>query len=556
MKQKILLFAFLFFMILVFSIELNAQEFDYLDVAPGYETLNLAISSDTTSSGEPVSENRVYRLKRGDVYLLNGTIENVGGSVLRIFAEEGEGPRPMIMATADDAGTSYRPFAPTADAYFKNIYISGRNNLGIYTDDSKDMIRLQEEGITLTLDGCFLEHEWKDFVRMNASEQSVIIKNSILRNAGDLADGSDNQFIDTRSNVQELIMMQNSTLHTSTGRAFRTGGGSFYKNFVLDHCTFYQIGNGDGSRGAVDFEETPLFSVERAQNVSVTNCLFMDVVFHGDEINTYETDDTLDYPIFGFLSLDDSVITDDTRNIVMRNNAHGTTQALLDYYASVDTVKPPVFLNSYSINNFFNKYPQTWINENNFSENVIFTDAPSPDPVVNYASYRRANGFTEENVPEFWADRNGIGEDPTTWGPANDEYDFSYNTSSIAYTAGDEGSPLGDLNWWPEWIVAVKEDVKLTPTELTLNQNYPNPFNPSTLISYNLPKSSKISLDIYNLLGQKIVSLVDNLLQNSGKHQIVWNGKDQYGNALASGTYFYRLNANNNVITKKMMLIK
>ncbi|MCB0730917.1 MAG: T9SS type A sorting domain-containing protein [Ignavibacteriae bacterium] len=556
MKQMLAFLTFLLLSVFIFQNNLYAQEYDYLDVAPGYETLNLAISGDTTATGDPVSENRVYRLKRGDVYLLNGTIENVGSSTLRIFAEEGDGPRPMIMATADDAGTSYRPFAPTADAHFMNIYISGRNNLGIYTDDSKDMLRLQDEGITLTLDGCFLEHEWKDFVRMNADSQTVIIKNSILRNAGDLADGSDNQFIDTRSNKQELIMAQNSTFHTSTGRGFRTGGGSFFKNFVLDHCTFYQIGNGDGARGAVDFEETPLFSVERAQNVSVTNCLFMDVVFHGDEINTYEVDDTLDYPIFGFLSLDDPEIPDDTRNIVVRNNAHGTTQALLDYYASVDTVKPPVLLNSYSINTFFNKYPQTWIQENNFNENVVFTDAPSPDPVVAYASYRRANDFTEENVPEFWADRNGIGEDPSTWGPAENEYDFSYNTSSAAYTAGDGGSPLGDLNWWPEWITDVNNNSNVIPTEFSLEQNYPNPFNPSTIISYNLPKASKVSLEVFNILGQKVITIVDNLVQNIGTHKVVWRGKDQNGNSLSSGTYFYRLSADNNIITKKMLLLK
>ena len=459
----------------VMSSEVKAQEYDYLDVAPGYETLNLAISGDTTASGEPVSANRVYRLKRGDVYLLNGTVTNVKGNVLRIFAEEGDGARPMIMATADESGASYRAFAPEADAYFKNLYISGRNNLGIYTDDSKDMIRLQESGITVELDGCFLEHEWKDFFRMNADDQTVIVKNTTLRNGGDLADGSDNQFIDTRSKNQKLIYLQNSTLYTSTGRGFRTGGGSPYQEFFMDHCTIYQVGNGDGSRGAVDTAETPLFSVERAAKVTVTNNVFMDVVFHGDEINTYAPGDsladadTLDYPIFGFLPLDNPEIPEASREIVIRNNVHGTTQALLDYYATVDSVKPPVLLNDYSLG-LINLYPENWKQEGNFSESVLFTDAPSPDPVVVYTKYRRDNDFLEENVPEFWADRNGIGEDPSTWGPSETEYDFSYNTSATAYTAGDNGFPLGDLNWFPElktlWEAGGTVDVEDTNSSL------------------------------------------------------------------------------------------
>jgi hypothetical protein len=566
MKQLFSVFVgSLVLIIFVMCSEIKAQVYDYLDVTPGYETLNLAISGDTTATGDPKSVNRVYRLKRNEVYLLNGTVTNVKGNVLRIFAEEGTGRIPMIMAAADLSGTSYRCFAPEADAHFKNIYISGRNNLGIYTDDSKDMIRLQEVGITIELDSCFLEHEWKDFVRMNASDQSVIIKNSILRNAGDLADASDNQFIDTRSQVQKLIKVQNSTLYVATGRAFRSGGGAFFKDFILDHCTFYQIGNGDGSRGAVDSAETPLFAVERGQNVTVTNNIFMDVVFHGDEINSYEVDDTLDYPLFGFLSLNNPSIPDDTRNIVLQNNAHGTTQALLDYYKTQnDTVKPPVFLNKYSLNTYFNRYPQTWKYENNFMERVEFTDAPPPDPVVAYTAYRRACGFCETGVPEFWADRNGIGENPDTWGPATDEYEFSYNTSANAYTAGDKGFPLGDLNWWPElkklWeaggTVGVEDNVNNIPIDFVLEQNHPNPFNPSTKISYTVPRLTNVSLTVFNILGQEVATLVNNQVQNAGKYSATWNGKDFSGNTVSSGIYMYQLNADNILISKKMLLMK
>ena len=563
MKQ--FFYASFVLILLVLGSELKAQPYDYLDIPQGYETLNLAISGDTTATGQPVSVNRVYRLERDGYYLTNGTISNVKNNVLRIHAANGPGKIPIILTTGDNSGANRRAFALTADGEFKNIYISGRSNLGIYTDDAKDMIRLQEIGIKVELDSCFLEHEWKDFVRMNASNQTVIIKNSILRNAGDLADASDNQFIDTRSQVQNLIKIQNSTLYVATGRAFRTGGGAFFKDFILDHCTFYQLGNGDGMRGDVDSAETPLFSVERGQNVTVTNNIFMDVVFHGDEINSYTSNDTLGYPLFGFLSLNNPSIPDDTRNIVLRNNSLGTTQALLDYYATQnDTVKPPVFLNDYSINTYFNNYPLTWKQENNFNESIQFTDAPSPDPVVAYTAFRRACGFCEIGVPEFWADRNGIGDNPDTWGPATDEYEFSYNTSATAYTAGDKGFPLGDLNWYPVlkklWedggAVGVEDNVNNIPTEFALEQNYPNPFNPSTQIAYTLPKLANVSLTIHNILGQKVATLVSNQIQNADKYTVTWNGKDSNGNTIASGIYIYQLKADNILISKKMLLMK
>ena len=561
MKQKITFAVFfMLLMVLVVSSDLAAQDWDYLDVAPGYETLNKAVLEDLSAPA-----NRVYRLQRDGLYLLNGTIQNNSAMPLRIFAAEGEGARPMIMTTADLSGANYRAFALTGDGHFKNLYISGRSNLGIYTDDSKDMIRLQEVGLKMVIDGCFLEHEWKDFVRMNAKDQKVIVMNSILRNAGDLADGSDNQYFDTRSNDQDTIMIVNSTLYTNTGRGFRTGGtgGAYFRNFIMDHVTVYQVGNGDGARGRTDEDETPLFDTRRAHNVSVTNCLFMDVAFHGDEINTYTIDDTLDYPVFGFMPLDMPELTDDSRNIVLKNNALGVTAELQAYYTQVDSLKPIVFLNDHSINSFFNMYP-SWIQENNFTETVSFSDAPTPEKMVAYTTYLRNNDFIEENVPEFWADRNGIGESMDTYGPSADEYDFDYNTDATSYTAGDGGFPVGDLNWFPDkkaewetWLTDVEDRSELAvPYSFNLDQNFPNPFNPSTTITYSITRSTNVSLEIFDILGRRITTLVNNRLEAAGNHHVTWNGLDLNSNQVASGVYIYQLSAENTVISKKMLLMR
>ncbi|OGC94823.1 MAG: hypothetical protein A2142_05975 [candidate division Zixibacteria bacterium RBG_16_48_11] len=94
------------------------------------------------------------------------------------------------------------------------------------------------------------------------------------------------------------------------------------------------------------------------------------------------------------------------------------------------------------------------------------------------------------------------------------------------------------------------------PTDFALSQNYPNPFNATTLIQFALPRSSQVKLEIFNVLGQKVVTLVDEELQ-AGYKQVTWDGRDQKGNIVSSGIYFYRLRAGNQFTEmKKMVLIK
>jgi hypothetical protein len=82
----------------------------------------------------------------------------------------------------------------------------------------------------------------------------------------------------------------------------------------------------------------------------------------------------------------------------------------------------------------------------------------------------------------------------------------------------------------------------LVPGEFELWQNYPNPFNPTTTIQYNVPITSRVTVTIYNLLGQEVITLFDDE-QLPGSYKIVWDAKNQAGSRVASGTYFYQMNA-------------
>ena len=89
------------------------------------------------------------------------------------------------------------------------------------------------------------------------------------------------------------------------------------------------------------------------------------------------------------------------------------------------------------------------------------------------------------------------------------------------------------------------------PTVYNLYQNFPNPFNPSTKINFDLPKDSKVTLVIYDLLGRVVKRLLNSEFKQAGRYSIDFNASN-----LASGVYFYRIEASEYEMTKKMVLVK
>jgi hypothetical protein len=95
----------------------------------------------------------------------------------------------------------------------------------------------------------------------------------------------------------------------------------------------------------------------------------------------------------------------------------------------------------------------------------------------------------------------------------------------------------------------------LTLETFALHANYPNPFNPTTTISYDLPQRSRVTLDIYNILGERIKTLV-NQSQDAGNRIAVWDGTDNLGRQVSAGVYLYQIQAGEFTQTRKMLLLK
>jgi len=126
----------------------------------------------------------------------------------------------------------------------------------------------------------------------------------------------------------------------------------------------------------------------------------------------------------------------------------------------------------------------------------------------------------------------------------------------------DDGGSLAFTPYFRPGHVEIKRptavddmEADILPTQFALGQNVPNPFNPVTRISFDLPQASEVQLTIYNILGQEVRTLVDTYLP-AGTHEVIFDGRGEQSQTLASGVYFYRINAGDFRQSKKMALMK
>jgi len=189
------------------------------------------------------------------------------------------------------------------------------------------------------------------------------------------------------------------------------------------------------------------------------------------------------------------------------------------------------------------------------------------------------NGVTwnEAGVKKLWSTEEGaendimdIDEDGEVHNiilaDANNPLDLGVGGAmKIAFYAWSDADITAE-NYYGSEIILFIDDLQLEgavseenpivkPAVTMLNSNYPNPFNPETTISFSVNQDSRVSIDVYNVKGQKVKNLVNDV-RTAGQHSVVWNGKDANGRDVASGIYFYQMKADGYTATKKMILMK
>jgi FlgD Ig-like domain/Right handed beta helix region len=171
-----------------------------------------------------------------------------------------------------------------------------------------------------------------------------------------------------------------------------------------------------------------------------------------------------------------------------------------------------------------------------------------------------------DNSTFDWSTGN-ISEDPLFLGPQAGNYHLSENSpcidaginyfewNEIIFPINDYNGLAIDIGRYESDYPVFSEQENIPGAKTQLLGNFPNPFNPSTTIKFDIANKSDVELAIYNIKGQKVQTLVNGQI-NAGLHTVIWNGKDQNNQSVASGIYFYKLTSDSRTQTKRMMLLK
>lgn len=521
--------------------------------------VNWQIILDTTATNG-LLPNRVYEMQRDAIYLMNRTFTVLAGQTIRLRAQEGSGKKPIVYLW--ESGIGATPTRPPGNMFvlngghinMKNICVAG------YYEPEEDrvdgvqggLIQTGAVGSSIVLDGVILSNTNGNHVRTNQNTTKVVITNSIFANMGALTTSNlgAGKGIDLREAACDTFILLNNTFVNYQDRAVRhynfanpPAGTGLINHGLIDQNTFI---NGMGYHGLLS-----LGSV--GERIQITNNLFYD----------------------GFALGEDS--TDNSRADEWGNTGesyfNGNNRITWIFTAPNTTTEWII------TNNYFAISPegQAWLDDNHFGHGPFGPASPLSWHINSRLGADSVNAFVREdgitlvnkpnlmtNMMTWYEDPNGGNRSKNTPSPLfnrllhdydrrviqyyRDTLNAAYPTSAAAYTGGTIGQPVGDLNWFPSFLNADNPDY--TPSSYVLNQNYPNPFNPSTKISFFIEKSGLTTLSIYNVLGEKVATLLSRDLAQ-GNHTVDFNGA-----GLSSGVYFYKLDSGEFTSIKKMMLLK
>jgi hypothetical protein len=171
----------------------------------------------------------------------------------------------------------------------------------------------------------------------------------------------------------------------------------------------------------------------------------------------------------------------------------------------------------------------------------VYTLSGNNDDVYGRSQAVVVNGVGPTSVP--WGPGPQILDAIKAWAyPVGSEIRVTSPAQSVQYVLIDSGSNIVSVGNEKQHVIVDR---------FALHQNYPNPFNPQTNISYSLPRASAVTLKIFDVLGREVMSLINNEQESEGVHEVTFDATN-----LPSGVYFYRLQAEKNIETKRMVLIK
>lgn len=523
--------------------------------------LNTVIAEDTTANGQR-NPNRVYVLQQtgsaDTSYFITAPILTNGNLTVIGKPNPTTGHLPVIEpAILPDGSSPNILFEPNSAG---RISLSNLYFLGWRTDDvttALQVVNSQADSVSIFINKCVADGFNSATIAINSSYNNIFVTNTEFRDAAHPGGGASwiNYSLPTDS-----VIFENDTFFEQYHADF--GELNWVEYFRFEHNTCF-------------FNENQPLVVPQLFNGAIKNNIFYALGDYGADSSDILTHisrpgfNQLGYAIINLDSLSTLLnspynLTEADRMDTVEDNVFFWPKGLYVYWTSVSDsahdpglLTPPVIVDKTTLSMFNNHktWPGLYYANNDsvdpgFSSSLVSMCVDTMIKAINIRwTQGTQGGFRQSpihtnplnvygSVPSNWADVQGY---PV---PENLKY-----TNSSLMTAGTDGKPLGDLNWFPN-ITDVKRIQKQTPTNYELSQNYPNPFNPTTIIKYSIPKSGFLSLKIYNILGQEISTLYAGF-QKAGSYRVNFDASK-----LASGIYLYRLEANGFTKTMKMVLMK
>jgi hypothetical protein len=527
---------------------------------PIINALTKYVVADTNANGEQLHD--IYKLERGKTYFYNES--PVFQNPITLIADEpgttDETKPPKILITADDAGEiPYEHCITTfADLTIKNIAFTTTS-----IDESyswANAILLQSDGLRIKLEGCHFELIGWGMLEAAVENTVFILDKCHIRNGTVIPDGDEwcPFFMEVDVGSLDSVIVRNCTFFNLQGSVINIEQQNLVKYLLFDHNTMVNIVKGFSTE------------INAHLNSTFTNNIFYNVTVHGSLIADVEGGGgdhvpaaviTVDTLISNEPGADPStfVMAEADRIMTVKNNVYFTSPEVTAYWTE--------FADSLLPNPWMDARTQAMFDNNTDWPNFVEENNVNVDPgFVNF-------GGTKGMVAQMRNHRNGEAFGFWGWDPDSAMYpdvhwaflqwplpeDFSYS----ANLTSTDGFHVGSLEYYPnelaqyEALTAVKDGkIDNVPQKFSLEQNYPNPFNPVTTINYTLNASGDVKLIVYNMLGQKIKTLVNNSQMAAGNHQITWEGTNDLGQQVSNGIYFYKLQTGSNAQIRKMMFLK
>jgi hypothetical protein len=603
MTRLMRLLAVIGLAVLCMPLELFAQ--DTLTIAPTPPgNLNTVINGDTLAGGVRAHPLRVYRLRRGTVYQVTAPM-NINGPIT-IIANDSVGIRPPVLAPAilldnSSISTYFNLIGKGAKVSMRDLYMLSMRSDQAWLDWGSTALNVAADSVKLKLRNMVFDGFGTSINQsywLKTDVQDCVFRNHMHTDSwfhGDPFMGGAPLCLDTTLWFNNTFFANNS--YTINYRGY-TPLARFEHNTML-----YSVVNPFLTRQAVNAHiKNNIFYAQHAMGNpdQVINSWFLnypDTASSG--MLQFRMVDSTSYWANLWWDAANSKPSVFTGPEVWVDAAHGVTAAMVDAKKWVFEAKNNLWWIPQKLVDFKKTYNDTTTIYDSISVPVYRAAANpkmrvkrtllTPTYLTNHSKYL-IDSVAPGVSSGIQIQKNPIVADPgfpanvmahvdsliwyihristgtidisRRWAfPSNRLYPPTWPLpENLAYTntalqhAGTDGFALGDLNWFPsqkaQWLLTDVELVDQLPQGFSLTQNYPNPFNPSTTIEFSLPKQSKVTLTVYNLLGQEVATLVSATL-GAGRYSTQFDASK-----LSSGIYVYRLTADNFMKASKMMLIK